>query len=300
MSEMVSRCRACGFEQAGEPADCPVCFGQSGWWCSTCREWRSSRAGPACVAMIGIPSEVRLGSFPAGARVPVRIAVRNRAKKTLSLPVDSLHPALILSQRVLHLRAGEVVEAAGLLSIGQLLPGPHTYRVRVGTTTPVETQLHVEIVEALTRLEFNPDEMVFPNALPGATARRSVILKNTGNLPVTAALSSTSEWIEVRPSRITLEPGAGSSLTIVAKSRKTDCGVQSGTIQAEASGDQLWELPVRLHLPRPELAADAIAFGEVRAGDPHHHSSILRNLGTIRVECTLGSDASWLTVVPSK
>ena len=69
MSEMVARCRSCGFEDAAEFAHCPVCHGESGWWCLACREWRPTRACPACATPLAVPAEVSLGSFPAGSRV---------------------------------------------------------------------------------------------------------------------------------------------------------------------------------------------------------------------------------------
>ena len=300
MSSIVPRCRSCGFEPGGELADCPVCFGPCGWWCAECREWRPTNACPSCAAMVAVPSVVRLGSFPPGTRVPVRISIRNRAKKTLSLPVESLHPALSLSPRVLHLKPGEYGEVAGLIAIGQLLPGRHVYRVRYGTPTSIETEIEVEVVPPFTRLEFSVPEIVFPNALPGATARRTTTVRNTGNLPVSATVSTTAIWLDALPVRIGLEPGTSTSVTVIAKPRRTDCGIQVGAVRAECGDGHEWELTVRVHLPVPELAAEAVAFGDIRAGHSYYHSLVLRNTGVVRVTCALAGDEPWLSVTPKK
>ena len=215
---------------------------------------RDERFCPACASLIAIPGELHLGSFPAGTRVPMRIAIRNRATRTVSFPVTSLHPALVVMPRIMHLAAGAMGEVSGLISIGQLLPGPHRYRVRFETSTRPETVLLVEVVPPIVRLEFAPAEIVFPNALPGATARRSATVTNTGNLPVIATLSSMAAWLEILPSRLMLDPGASASATITARPRKTDCGIQTGVLHAATSDGHSWELPIQLHLPTPALA----------------------------------------------
>src|SRR5262245_48174183 len=115
MSGVVARCRSCGFEQAGELADCPVCLGASGWWCSACLEWRADRRCPACAGMLVTPAAVDLGAFPPGSRVPVRFTVKNRGKRSVGCPVDSLHPALSLNAHWLRLDRGESAEVTGTL-----------------------------------------------------------------------------------------------------------------------------------------------------------------------------------------
>jgi hypothetical protein len=300
MSAIVPRCRSCGFEQAGELTDCPVCLGPSDWWCPECRAWRPEKHCPACANLLAVPAEVRAGSYPPGSRVPVRVGMRNRAKKTVALVVESLHPALVLTPRVLHLEAGESAEVAGLIGLGHLLPGPHSYRIRFGTLSPVETEVIVDVVEPIARLEFVPPEIVFPNALPGATARRPAAVKNTGNLPVVATLTSAAPWLSVLPERLILEPGAATTLTVTARPRKTACGLLTAAVRAEAAEGRVWELPVRLQLPTPELAADAVAFGEVRPERAYHHSLVLRNTGTVPVACTLAAADGWLAVTPKR
>jgi hypothetical protein len=243
---------------------------------------------------------VHLGSFPPGSRVPVRFTVKNRGKKPLDFSVEPLHPAITLTTRWLYLKPSEEVTVQGTIALGQILPGLRAYRVRFGTPMPAEAELVVEVVPRVVRLEFAPPEVVFPNALPGAPARRSVTARNTGNVPVSAALSSSVPWLSGLPARLELAPGALASFTVTAKMRKADSGEHTGAVRADAGGGNTWELPVRVRLPLPELSADAVEFGEVQADRPYYQTVELRNVGVVRVACTLATDQPWLAVAPKQ
>ena len=301
MSEMVARCRSCGFEQAGsELAECPVCRGASAWWCGSCRQWRLERKCPACASQIVVPGEVILGSFPPGSRVLFRFTVHNRGKKALTLPVESLHPALGLKHRVLHFLPDEYVEVTGAIGLGQLLPGPRSYRIRFNTETPVETELVLEVVPLVRRLEFVPSEVIFPNALPGASCRRSLQVRNTGNTNVVATFSASVPWLNAMPEKLELAPGGSAAVTVLVKMRKADCGEHAGVLRAEGGDGQSWQVPVRVQLPSPKLTADAVDFGDVRPDSPHYQRVKLRNDGQVRVACSFAADAAWLAVAPKR
>src|SRR5262245_4225994 len=299
MSGMVARCRSCGFEQTGELADCPVCLGASDWWCSACLAWRTAKSCPACAGLLLVPAQVELGALPPGSRLPVRFVVKNRGKRSVACSVDSLHPALALTTHWLRLEPAEVGEITGTLILGQLLPGPHSYRVRFGVAAPTETELLVEVVAPLARLEFFPRELAF-DAAPGKRTRRDIVVKNTGNVPVVAALAPTTAWLAVLPARLDLEPAGSTTLTMIVKCRKSDYGKQSGALVVDAGGGRSWELPVRVRLPMPEVAADAVDFGDVWSDRTYYQSAVLRNFGKVGAACVLDADQPWLAVTPKR
>src|SRR4051794_25815116 len=89
MDEVVARCPDCGMEQATEFANCFVCLKPSRWWCSACREWLPSRSCPACSGGLSVPAELFLGSWPIGTVVPLKVLVRNPAKKLVGCTVTT-------------------------------------------------------------------------------------------------------------------------------------------------------------------------------------------------------------------
>jgi hypothetical protein len=298
MSVMVARCRSCGFEEPDEFARCRVCHGSSGWWCADCRDWRPTRACPACVGGLVVPAQLNFGELTPGARVTFSFRVHNSGKKPLDFTVRSVHPALALSVSRKTVKPGGSVEIGGTLTVPSVLPGSHTFLLRYDAAVPAETRIVVEVVPALVKLEFGSEEVELRGAIPGKLARQNVTLRNAGNVPIVAGVTGTEPWLKVRPALVELAPGSSATLKLTAKSRRSDHGVRAARLRAVSGEGWSWYAAVRLHLPEPELDAAAVDLGEVRADRPAFGSLILRNVGEVRVACTVAAEQSWLAVTP--
>jgi hypothetical protein len=298
MTETVTRCRSCGYEQLMEFDRCPVCHGAPGWWCGACVEWRSANSCSTCGGMLHVAPEVNLGAFPSGSLVPFRFEVRNPGKK----PIDfSLYPgdvALTVPAHRRTLRPAQSIDIAGTLALGPFTPGRRTYKIRFDGPVPCETELVVEIVPALVRLEFIPPEIVVRYVVPGSLVRREVVVKNTGNVPIAAMLMTSDSWLTATPAKVGIAVGATATLKVAAKTRKSEHGERVARVKAVADDGRSWDADVRIRLPAPELEAAAVNFGEVQPGRAAFDSLTLRNMGKVRVACTLTVDQPWLAVTP--
>lgn len=300
MSEMVARCQACGYEQAAEFAQCPVCVGPCAWWCVACHAWRPGRRCPSCDGQLSVPPLVELGKHPPGALVEFRFTVRNASKKAVEFAVLPGDPALKVPAHRYMLKAASAIEIAGTLALGPFPPGRRTYQVRFDAAIPVETQLVVEVVAPVVRVAFTPAEVLFKNGVPGKTVRRVVAVENNGNARIAARVLASESWLSVTPAQVELEPGESTSLKVVAKTRKTEFGLRAARVRIEADTGHSWDLPVRVQLPEPALQAAAVDLGIVPPGRAAFETLTLRNVGKVRVACTLAAEETWFTVSPTR
>ena len=299
MDDVVARCPDCGMEQADAFAHCFVCMKASRWWCAACREWLASRGCPACSGGLGVPAEVPLGPCIVGASVAFKILVRNAGKKLLGCTVTSPDPGVaITGPRLLLAPAGTAV-VNGRITLPKGPPGRRTFRLVYGATVPTQTLLVVEATAAEPRLEFLPPVVVLHTQNPGSTVRTSVTLKNTGNLALTATLSSAEPWLAADPKRLTLAPGESAEIKLRAKSKTTDSGPRETALTATADGGP-WFATVRSTLPDPELTADPVCFGELMPGRPAFADVVVRNTGRVRVDCTVAVADPWVRVLPTR
>ena len=300
MDEIVARCQSCGYEDPAIFSSCPVCHGPSSWWCGPCGSWCASRKCLTCGGLLIVPTEIELGSFPPGTRVPVNFKVRNPGNRSIEVAITSANAALSLLTRRLNLRSGEVGSVVGAVAIGFVPPGPRYYRIRFETQTPVETNLSVEVIRALVCAEFVPSEIVVPGVLPGATVHRSLTLRNTGNVSATALITTTESWLSTQPESISLMPGESCHMKVLARTRKTDFGNLSGQIRVELLEGYSGFAQVHLQLPEPKLEALPVNFGVVTPDLPSYQTVTLKNLGKVRVSCRLAADQYWLAVSPNR
>ena len=299
MDEVVARCPDCGMEQANAFAHCFVCMKPSRWWCPACREWRPTRGCPSCSGGLGVPAELFLGPCIVGAAIAFKVIVRNPSKKPVGCTVTSSDPGVSITGPRLLVAPSGTAEVNGRI---KLPPGPlgrRTFRLVFEASGPTETLLTVEATAAAPRLEFLPSMVVLRTPHPGSTVRTSVAIKNTGNLPLTAALSAAESWLSAEPKRLTLSPGESAQVKLRAKSKKTDSGPRETLLTATADAGS-WDATVRYTLPDPELTAEPVSFGELKVGRPAFADVVVRNTGRVRVDCTVAVADAWLRVLPTR
>jgi hypothetical protein len=247
-----------------------------------------------------VPSVIKLGSFPPGSLVPVRFTVRNPGKRSIEFAISTADPALSLLTRRLVIRSAGEGTVIGAVAVGSIPLGQRSYSIRFETPTPTETKLIVEVVPSLVRLEFVPTDLVFRTAQPGITIHRNLTLNNTGNVFVRANIAVSESWLSVLPTKVMLAPGESSVVKVTARTRKTDYGVRSGQIRVAPTEGESCVAQVRMQLPEPKLEALPVDFGDVRSDRPAYATVSLRNVGKVRVDCTLATDQPWLAVVPNR
>jgi hypothetical protein len=300
MDDLLARCRSCGYEQEDEFSRCPVCFGSSSWWCAVCQSWCDSRSCPICGGALIVPAEILLGSFPAGARVPVQFSIRNPGRKKLEVIVSTSEPGLSILTRRLAVRPGEEVGVVGVLTLGMFRPGRRTFRIWYDTPASPETVLVADIIPTVVRLEFDPPEIVVKNAQPGKLLERTLTVSNAGNVHIVGALSATDAWLSVSPNRVSLAPGEAAMLSVRVRTRKTDFGLREAEIRIAPAEGYSASARVRVQLPNPKLEAEPVDFGEVLPERANYAAVALRNVGKVRVSCTLSADQPWLAVSPGR
>jgi hypothetical protein len=299
MEELVARCPACGNEQPESFAHCFVCMSASRWWCRACLDWRPARACPACAGGVGVPAELFLGSCTVGCTVVFKVAARNGGKKLLSCAVGSPDGGVAITNPRFVIPPGGTADVLGGVT---LPPGPlgrRTFRLRFAAPVAAETLLVVEAMAAAPRLDFSPAAVALRTLSPGVVVRSSVVLKNTGNVPVAAAISSSARWLAAEPKSLTLAPGESADVKLRARSKKTDSGTLEATLTAGATGGP-YEAAVRLALPDPELTVEPVSFGELRPGRAAFAEVVVRNTGRVRVDCTVAPAGAWLRASPGR
>ncbi|MBN9122006.1 MAG: hypothetical protein J0I06_23165 [Planctomycetes bacterium] len=302
MDDVVARCPDCGREHAEEFARCDWCGrnAPSRWWCAACTDWRAARACPACAGGVAVPSELNLGPCVVGARVTFQFSARNAGKKPRTCLVESAAGDVALVNSRFVLPAGGTATVSGEIVVPEKPLGRRNFRlVTFDGTALSETWVVLEAVSAAPRLEFLPPLVQLRAAHPGTVVRSSVALKNTGNVPLAAALSASSAWLAVEPKRLALAPGEFAEVKLRVKSKKTDSGRLEAKLTA-AAADGVWEATVRCLLPEPELAADPVDFGELKPGRAAFADVVVRNVGRVRVNGSVEADAPWLRVTPTR
>ena len=299
MDNVVARCPDCGMEQADAFAHCFVCMAPSRWWCRPCRAWRPARSCPACGGGLTVPSEVHLGGWPVGATIPFTITARNPNNRLAGCAISTSDEGVtILAPRILVAPLGSV-EVFGRVT---LPPGPlgrRTFRLVFPAGVSAETVLVVEAQLPTPLLEFVPARVALRASRPGGTVSSSIALKNTGNVTLAATLSAEEPWLAAEPKRLTLAPGESADIRLRAKSRKTDSGTRETQLVAATEGGT-WAATVRYALPRPELSATPVSFGELTLGRRSVAEVVVRNTGPVRVVCAITAAAPWLSVLPTR
>lgn len=301
MDEMVARCPDCGREHSEPFARCDWCGrgAPSRWWCVACLDWRPANFCPACAGGLGVPSEVFLGVGVSGTTVVFQFPARNTGTKHVTCGVAALDPGVALGAARITVPAGRTATVGGELLVPRGPAGRRTFRVAFDTPFPSETLLVVDVEPAAPRLEFVPAAVRLRAANPGTVVRSSVGLKNTGNVPLTANLSAARAWLGVEPKRLALAPGESTQVRLRARSKKTDCGALETTLTAAADGATA-HAAVSCLLPDPELTADPVEFGELVSGRAAFAEVVVRNVGRVRVDSTVGAADPWLRVVPAR
>jgi hypothetical protein len=299
MDDVVARCPDCGNEQAEAFDHCFVCMKPSRWWCRACNEWRPTRGCAACGGGLAVPDELSLGSGVVGSTVAFRVVVRNSSKKMVGGTVSSPDAGVAIDAPRLLAAPSGTVEVRGRVTVVPGPLGPRTFRLHFAGPVPAETVLTVEAVAAAPRLEFVPPLVVLRSLNPGSTVRSTVALKNAGNVPLTATVSSAEAWLVVDGAPVALAPGESAELKLRAKSKKTDSGSREAQLIATAPGWSCVAM-VRSTLPDPELTADPVTFGELTPGRSAHGELIVRNTGRVRVDCTVAAADPWLRVLPTR
>lgn len=299
MVEVVARCPDCGTEQLEAFANCFVCMKPSRWWCVACREWRPTRACPACAGGIGVPAELFLGSCTVGSTIAFKVTARNSSKKLLSCEVRSPDPGVAITNPRLLIPASGSIDVRGGITLPPGPLGQRIFRLSFDALIPTETVLVVEAMAAAPRLDFLPAIVVLRTPNPGSTVRTSVALKNTGNVSLTANLSTSARWIKTETKQLTLAPGESAQVKLRAGSKKTDTGTLEAKLTANAPGGPYSAL-VRYILPDPEVMAEPVIFGELRPGRTAFAEVTLRNVGRVRVTCTVAPAHAWLRILPTR
>lgn len=299
MDDMVARCPDCGFKHDIQFAPCPACGRSevSDWWCNACTIWCRHRACPACMGVLVAPGELALGAAPVGTTVLARFTVRNTGKRPLDVPL-SADACVSLKANRLTIRAGAEAVVHCQVALGELSTGPHTFVIRYHAPVPVESRLVVEVIPAVTRLEFAPSELIVQVPTPGKLAHVAVTITNTGNLPVAATVVGSESWLHVQPGHVALEPGKRANLRVSVRTRKTEFTSRTGLLLVMSGSATAWEAVVRAVLPEPVLDAGAVDLGEVLLGRSTVGQLMVRNIGTNRAVCTVSCDQPWLTVAP--
>jgi hypothetical protein len=229
----------------------------------------------------------------------VRFIVENPGKKPLEAGVSTSHPSLTLRTRRVSLAPGTTASVIGLLALdGQT--GKRSYHVRFDGPYPTSTELVVEVVPAVVRVDFTPSELVFRNVRPGTRVTRALTVSNGGNVPLDASLTVSESWLSVFPAKVILEPGQSTLVKVIARTRKTDHGARAASVRIAPSNGYSSAASVQLLLPEPQLAATAVEFGNVAPDLPAYQTVELVNVGAVRVACTLTPDQPWLAVSPRK
>lgn len=302
MNDVVARCPDCGREHPEAFAQCDWCgrSAPSRWWCSACGDWRAAQRCPACAGGLGVPSEVRLGSCVAGGTAAFQFPARNSGKKPLTCKVASSDRAVALITSGFVIPPGRSATVSGEIAVPLEPLGGRSFRlVTFDGSSLSETLLLLDAVAAEPRLEFLSALLQLRTANPGSVVRSSLALKNTGNVPLSARLSSADAWLVAESKEVALAPGESAEVKLRAKSKKTDSGTRETTLTA-ATDSGAWTAVVRYALPEPELAADPVDFGELRPGHAAFADVVLRNTGRVRVNCTVGAASRWLRVTPTR
>jgi hypothetical protein len=317
MGDLVARCPDCGREHPEEFAQCDWCGRRapSRWWCVACADWRPTRGCPACGGELVVPPELILGSVVVGVPVPFEVNVYNPGKKPVTCAVSSSNGSVTVPQPHFIVPAGRVGLVRGTITVPPEPVGWRSFWLRfdigrgvrgepagaspLECAASAELKLLVHVQPADPRLEFLPALVQLRTATPGGIVRSSVALKNTGNVPLTAAVASGAAWLSAEPRKLTLAPGEAAEVKLRARSKKTDSGPRETKLTAATAG-MVWESTVRCSLPEPELTADPVAFGELKPGRATSATVIVRNTGRVRVNGTLESSAPWFQVVPTR
>jgi hypothetical protein len=297
MDDVVARCPDCGTEQNEAFAHCFVCLTASRWWCRACQGWLAARACAACGGGVNVPSELALGPCTIGTTVAFKVTARNPGRKLVSCTVASPDPGVAITNPRLLVPAGGSMDVRGGITLPPGVLGPRTFRLLFNAPVPAETRLVVEALAPVPRLEFFPEAVVLSATHPGGSVRTTVAVKNTGNVSLSARLTGSEPWLAVDPPRVELAPSEVTTVRFSARTRRTDFGAREGFVRAESIRGT-WEARVRLVMPDPQLAADPIAFGELRPGRPVFADVVVRNTGRVRVECSLAAADPWLQVRP--
>jgi hypothetical protein len=271
----------------------------SRWWCRACEDWRAARACPACGGGVGAPAELFLGTCTVGTTLPFTVVARNPGRKLLGCTVASPDAGVAVTNPRLLIPPGGSSDVLGGVT---LPPGPlgrRAFRLQFAAPVPSETLLVVEAVEAAPRLDFIPSPLALRTPKPGNTVRSSVVLKNTGNVPLTAEVVSSAKWLVVEAKPLALAPGEFAEVKLRAKCKKTDSGTLAATLRADAPGGP-YEVPVTLALPEPELTVEPVSFGDLRPGRAAFAEVVVRNTGRVRVDCTVAPADPWLRVTPGR
>jgi hypothetical protein len=299
MEHVVARCPDCGIEQVEAFANCFVCMRPSQWWCRSCGTWLVARACPACGGGLAVPAELPLGTATIGAKVEFSVKARNNAKKLVGCTVACDDPGVTFNNPRILVPAGGSIAVRGAVAVLPGALGRRTFRLRFEAPVPSETVLVVDVAAPAPRIEFVPSPVLLSSPQPGSTIRTSVLLKNTGNVPLIPSLSCSEPWLLVEPRSVDLDPGESASVRLSAKSKRTDSGTREARLRASADGG-MWEAVVGYALPNPQLAADPVAFGELRPGRPAFADVVLKNTGAVRVACTLAAADPWVQVRPTR
>ena len=230
----------------------------------------------------------------------MQFSVRNPGKRLLRCDVVSDDPALSLLTRHLTLRSREELRIVGVLVVGPGSLGRRSYRIRCETPVPAETRLIVDVVPRIAQVEFVPPELAIRLTHPGMSVQRNLTLNNTGNVAVSSRIAASEPWLGVLPAKVTLAPGESCLLKVAARTRKTDWGERTGQIRISPDEGVSVSAQVRLQLPEPKLEAEGVDFGEIRSDHPSYEAALIRNIGKVRVACTLTADQPWLAVSPHK
>ncbi len=302
MADVVARCPDCGREAPAPFAPCDWCGRKepSRWWCAVCTDWRATAACPACAGGLGVPSEIVLGTRVVGTTAPFEVTLRNLGKKPVNCVVASPESGVTIPHPWPVVPAGGAVAVRGTVAVP---PGPLGRRairlITSGNSALFETLLVLEAEAPAPRLEFDPALVPLRSAHPGRVVVSSAVLKNTGNVPLTAALSPGAAWLVVEPKTVALAPGESAEVKLRARSKKTDSGTRETKVTV-AAGGAMWQATVQLVLPDPELTAEPVAFGDLVPGRPAFSVVVVRNVGRVRVDCTLATEGRWLRVTPAR
>ena len=196
------------------------------------------------------------------------------------------------------IRPADEAIVVGAIAIGMCPPGRRTYLVRFETPTAVETTLAVEVIPAVVKLEFAPPELALRQAQPGTTLQRSLTLNNAGNVNVSATITASEPWLSLLPERVDLAPGQSMRIKVSARTRKTDFGLRTAEVRATPREGDGCAAQVRIELPQPKVAAEPVDFGDILPDRTVQQTVVLRNVGKVRVACSLETDQPWLTVAP--
>ena len=238
------------------------------------------------------PRSIDLGTVAVGVRVESKITLVNNADEAIEVSLSAKEP-LTLPVDSLTLEKGSEREIGIAFTAGK--PGPFRSEIAVVVKKLFGSdRLAVPVTATAGRpgLLLDPVEIEFDSVAVGATARRTLLLKNSGPVPLQIdsiyLAGGTGPFAILLPDRLSLEPGASGEVelefTPPADGRLVDRLIAAAPeipdrVEAAVSG--VGVAAVAVVSPLPEVGLD---FGRLETGRKGSSTVTVLNDGRVPLE----------------